>query len=128
MSVQAIAERQSLAEDVDDAEFIGKLLAAHGDPDLGRISSLGTFTRAGSIFRATLLDTEQDVLFFRIETGTGPGRQGTYPRNAETGETVTFRGAVFLQQLGRGGSPNGAFDVVPLAEFNEQFSRETQAR
>jgi hypothetical protein len=125
VTIQTIEGRQSLAEDVDDAEFIGKLLAAHGDPDLETISFLGTFTRAGSNFRATLLDTERDVLFFRMETGTGPGRQGVYPRNAETGETVIFRGAVFLQQLGRGGSPSGAFDVIPLAEFNERFTRET---
>lgn len=121
MSIQTFGARQSLAEDIDDGEFLGKLLAVHGDPDNDAVSSLGTVTRGGSLFRATLMDTDRDAFFFRLETGTGPGRQGTYARNAETGEVVTFHGAVFVQQLGRDGSPTGAFDVLPRAEFNERF-------
>lgn len=121
MSIQTIAGRQALAEDVDDAEFIGKLLASSSDPDFGSISSLGTFTRGVTDFRATLMDTDEDVLFFRVETGTAPDRKGTYPRDAETGEIVTFRGAVFVQQLGRDGSPCGPFAVLPVQEFNERF-------
>lgn len=128
MSIQTTGRRQSLAEDVEDAEFFGKLLAANGDPDFATVSSLGTFTRAGATFRATLLDTDEDALFFRIETGTGPDRKGTYPRNAETGELVIFRGAVFVQQLGRGGSPSGPFDVLPRTEFNERFTQDSETR
>lgn len=60
---------------------------------------------------------------FRMETCARPGRQDTYARNAETGEIVTVRGAVFLQQLSRDGSPPGAFDVLPRTEFSELFRR-----
>jgi hypothetical protein len=115
--------RQALAEDVDDAEFIGRLLASSPDPEFGNISSLGTFTRGMTDFRATLMDTDQDVLFFRVETGTAPARNGTYPRDAETGELVAFRGAVFVQQLGRDGTPCGPFAVLPVQEFNERFGQ-----
>jgi hypothetical protein len=128
MSSQTNAGRQALAEDVDDAEFIGRLLAAGGNPDFGSISSLGTFTRGVTEFRATLMNTDEDVLYFRVETGTAPDRKGTYPRDAETGELVTFRGAVFVQQLGRDGSPSGTFAVLPVSEFNERFSQAAQAR
>lgn len=123
MTVHSISARQCLAEDIDDAEFIGRLLAASPDPEFGNISSLGTVTRGATEFRATLLATDEDVLYFRIETGTAPDRKGTYPRDAETGELVTLRGSVFVQQLGRGGSPCGPFDVVPVPEFNERFDR-----
>jgi hypothetical protein len=115
--------RQALAEDVDDAEFIGSLLAASSDPEFGNISSLGTVTRGATDFRATLMASEDDVLFFRIETGTAPDRKGTYPRNVETGELITLRGSVFVQQLGRAGCPCGPFTVMPVTEFNTRFNR-----
>lgn len=114
--------RQALAEDVDDAEYIGRLLAGCTDPGFTTISSLGTFTRGAAEFRATTMDTDQDVLFFRVETGTGPDRKGTYPRDAETGELVVFRGAVFIQRLGRDGFPAGPYTVLPAAEFTAQFT------
>lgn len=113
--------RQALAEDVDDAEFIGRLRAASTDPDFGNISSLGTVTSGTTDFRATLMATEDDVLYFRIETGTAPDRKGTYPRDVETGELITLRGAVFLQQLGRNDCPCGPFTLMPVPEFNERF-------
>ena len=125
---QSILARQSLAEDVDDAVFIGKLLAASSDPEFGNISSLGIVTRGAAEFRATLMATDEDVLFFRVETGTAPDRKGTYPRDAETGELIMLRGSVFVQQLGRGGSPCGPFDVVPVQEFNDRFARKVQLR
>lgn len=121
MRIQTIEGRQALAEDIDDAEFIARLLASSADPDFTNVSSLGIFTRGTTEFRATLMDTNEDTLFFRIETGTAPDRKGTYPRNAETGELVTFRGAVFIQQLGRDGCPCGPFAVLPRDEFNERF-------
>jgi hypothetical protein len=127
VSAHVIA-RQALAEDVDDAEFIARLLASTPDPDFGGISSLGVFTRGATGFQATLMATDEDVLFFRIETGTAPDRKGTYPRDAETGELVTLRGSVFVQQLGRGGSPCGPFDVVPVPEFNQRFAQTVRAR
>lgn len=123
MSAQAHVGRQALAEDVDDAEFIGKLLASSADPEFGGISSLGTFTRGITDFRATRMDTDDDTLFFRVETGTAPGRKGTYPRDAETGELVTFRGSIFVQQLGRDGTPCGPFALLPVEEFNERFGQ-----
>lgn len=121
MTTATIAARQVLAEDVDDAEFFGRLLAANGNPDFSTVSSLGTFTRGGTSFSATRLDTDEDALFFRIETSTAPDRFGTYPRNAETGELVTFRGSIFVQQLSYGGTPSGPFAVMPEQEFNERF-------
>jgi hypothetical protein len=128
VSIHTIAGRQALAEDVDDAEFIGRLLASSTDPEFGSISSLGIFTRGMTDFRATLMDTDEDVLFFRVETGTAPDRKGTYPRDAETGELVVLRGSVFVQQLGRNGTPCGPFAVLPVQEFNERFRQAAQAR
>ncbi len=122
MSIATIEGRQALAEDVDDAEYIGRLLASAEDPAFAGVSSLGVFTRGSVRFRATRMDTDEDVLFFRIETGTGPDRKGTYPRDTETGELVAFRGAVFVQQLGRDGYPAGPFAVLPAAEFEERFT------
>ena len=123
MSIQIVEGRQALAEDVDDAEFVGRLLASATDQDFAGVSSLGIFTLGATDFRATLMDTDDDVLFFRVETGTAPDRRGTYPRNAETGELVTFRGAVFVQQLGRDGCPCGPFAVLPPDEFTERFGQ-----
>jgi hypothetical protein len=114
--------RQALAEDVEDAEFIGRLRAAGTDPEFGNISSLGTVTSGTTAFRATLMATEDDVLFFRIETGTAPDRKGTYPRDVETGELIALRGSVFLQQLGRTDCPCGPFTLMPVAEFNDRFN------
>lgn len=121
MTAGTVAGRQVLAEDVDDAEFFGRLLAANGNPDFETVNSLGVFTRGGSRFRATRMDTDEDVLFFRIETGTAPDRHGTYPRNAETGELVQFRGSIFVQQLSHEGHPSGPFAVMPTLEFHERF-------
>lgn len=122
MSIATIEGRQSLAEDVEDADYIGRLLASAADPSFAGISSLGIFTRGTARFRATRMATDEDVLFFRIETGTGPDRKGTYPRDAETGELVIFHGAVFVQQLGRDRFPAGPFAVLPAAEFEEHFT------
>jgi hypothetical protein len=126
MSVQMMEGRQALAEDLDDAEYIGRLLASTTDPEFTTISFLGVFTRGAAEFRATRMDTDQDVLFFRIETGTGPDRKGTYPRDVETGELVTLRGAVFVQQLGRDGCPAGPFAVLPADEFKDRFTPAAQ--
>lgn len=128
MRIRPIEGRQSLAEDIDDAEFTARLLASTADPAFASVSSLGVFARGATEFRATLMDTDQDVLFFRIETGTGPDRKGTYPRNAETGELVAFRGAVFVQQLGRDGCPCGPFTVLPEQEFTERFGQPVRTR
>lgn len=122
MSIQTIEGRQALAEDVDDAAYTGRLLASAADPAFATISALGVFTRGGADFRATRMETDEDTLFFRIETGTGPDRKGTYPRNAETGELVVFSGAVFVQQLGRDGFPSGQFAVLPEEEFSTGFA------
>lgn len=128
MSIDTIARQQVLAEDVDDAEFFGRLLQANGNPDFSTVSSLGVFTRGTTSFRATRLATDEDALFFRIETGTAPDRFGTYPRNAETGELVEFRGSIFVQQLSYDGSPCGPFAVMPEQEFNERFNAPSAGR
>lgn len=128
MSIQTIDGRQALTEDIDDAEYIGRLLASAADPGFTDISALGIFARGTTEFRATRMDTDEDVLFFRVETGTGPDQKGTYPRNAETGELVTFRGAVFVQQLGRDDCPCGPFAVLPAEEFTAQFGPRVRAR
>ncbi|SKB33810.1 hypothetical protein SAMN05660473_00177 [Arthrobacter sp. 49Tsu3.1M3] len=49
MSVQMMEGRQALAEDLDDAEYIGRLLASTTDPEFTTISFLGVFTR-GAVF------------------------------------------------------------------------------
>jgi hypothetical protein len=121
-----VFDRQALAEDVDDARFIAGLLASAADPEFAGISSLGTVTRGAVEFRATLMATDEDLLFFRIETGTAPDRKGTYPRDAETGELVVLRGSVFVQQLGRNGTPCGPFAVLPVAEYNDRFGQSVQ--
>ena len=128
MSTHTIKGRQALAEDVEDAEFIATLLASCTDPDFGGISSLGTFIRGTTEYRATLMDTDEDILFFRVETGSAPDRRGTYPRDAETGELVTLRGAVFVQQLSRNGTPCGPFAVLPVDEFTGRFGQAVQDR
>lgn len=128
MSIQTIDGRQALAEDIDDAEYFGKLLASAADPAFASVSTLGIFARGATEFRATLMDTDEDTLFFRIETGTAPDRKGTYPRNAETGELVAFRGGVFVQQLGRDGCPCGPFAVLPEQEFTERFGQPVRGR
>lgn len=122
MSTHTIEARQALAEDVDDAEFIARLLASSTDPEFGSISSLGIFVRGTTEYRATLLATGEDLLFFRIETGTTSDRKGTYPRDAETGELITLRGSVFVQQLSRNGVPCGPFGVLPIEEFTGRFA------
>lgn len=122
MNTGTIATRQVLAEDVDDAEFFGRLLAANGNPDFSTVTTLGIVTRGSTSFRATRLATDEDALFFRIETGTVPDRFGTYPRNAETGDLVTFRGSIFVQQLSYDGTPCGPFAVMPEQEFQERFN------
>lgn len=80
VSAQMIGDRQALAEDIDDAEFIGKLLGAHGDPDLSDVSSLGTVRRAGSTFGATAMDSDRDFLF--SEWRPAPARAGRTPTRA----------------------------------------------
>lgn len=74
-----IGDRQALAEDIDDAEFIRKLLAAHGDPDLSDVRSLGAVRRAGSTF-ATAMEIDRDFLF--SEWRPAPARAGRAPTRA----------------------------------------------
>lgn len=96
--------RPALRPYADQARYyMDALMKAHG-----RHNKLGVFTSRGTRFRATLMETSTDYRYFGTATGQTPGEDDMFLLDAGQKRYIDFRGAVFLEELGRSEKATGA--------------------
>lgn len=85
----------------------------------------GTYTRLRPVqHRVTVLDSDNDIHYFSRTTDCYPEPDGTFRRDRKdyTPDSITLRGAVFIEELDEDGDQSGRFDVLTLEEFLERYA------